>query len=236
MDRNNLSVGSFRRNWRRVVCSGIALVYSAMGAAAISEAQGRAHIRVKLVSVSDSAELIATHRDIARSALARLREVNAAPVFVRDWQFNDALGDNALARSVARTYSWRSYAEGLAGDVRPGRSELTLYMLPPMIGSQPRPYLGGIARRVCSVGTRTALAFASIVPRQRDKSELVTLHEVLHVLGAYHALTPSVMSLDAFSHVTDGNTGSFERLPIANESRQQVRRCIQNQRNRGVLR
>lgn len=237
--RHHCVFGSGGRNGWRLFFIGLATLYCSMGAAADAEAQARTGIGVKLVVIAERP----TDREWLKArfddAMRRLREVGVRANLARESTFEDTLRDNALSRSVARTYAWQSYAEQIDPSLRPGVGEMTIYLLPSMQGPQPRPYQGGMARRVCSAGTRTGVAFASCVVGNVDKCRLVILHEALHLLGAYHAAMPgpSVMAGDAFSYSHDGEqAGWFSAFPITGTTKAEVNRCIRTQKQRRLLR
>ena len=95
-------------------------------------------VRVRLVTVPVVGRATASFQvRMAQEALARLREVGVRANIVSIHEFTDVVKRNSVALTIDRTYDW----ERVAG-IRQGRNELVLYLLPPMEGAEPRPYLG----------------------------------------------------------------------------------------------
>lgn len=190
-------------------------------------------IKIRLVTVETPYASESSQRQTAIEGFNRLSELGIRYRIIQESRYADVLNLNRLSYDkVDRLAAWGNFTR-----IRPHKGEVVHYILPPLIATwTPLPYLAGLAKSLCSVGTRRAYSYSIAVEGKEDKARLTALHEILHLIGAFHDdFTRNVMGSGALSYVTDGSTGSFRRLPITRATRKQVANCLRRQKYLGVL-
>lgn len=167
---------------------------------------------------------------VFKDALRRVRHETAArPVIRKVLYMRDvAPGYAELDKAAARATFWKNLLSRNGGSFRSG---ITFFLLPPAHEASDLNvyYLTGAALAGCHPRGGYAYSTPMVTSRQGfdryPHSVVATMHELLHLLGARHVLSPiSVMHPDALSYV--GNAS----LPILRRTQRQVKFCLEKVR------